>query len=679
MSQAITFGSSLGDTERGTSLPLVRMGDVEGKNSVELHMPQMIREGQCCESNGLNLATMQGRCSSTASSSNGTPMEPGTLIDIDELEDIDHLWNDEPDLQILRVQKRRASRPGRKSSKFTIPKRNLPIEAPFRRLLEWQYKNMRLRPSKTVELFDGDFLVITDLIQHSNLGEITLRGHRLQRCRSMNGLLEKKLNEVCFFHEVDLDDERPPHEQSVVEVTLDTVKGLRILRKTNQRFPLCRSLSLRDFWSQADAATQGGLTARWKYTCTYSSEADRWNNNPKERSLEFLREDECTKDSDALDEMRRFDWRGDTVPGGSFRPEIEGKPSVEGLGRDSVISLASSNAEPDSDCTIIDSPTASVEARSSGERKAPSISFSLPTSSRKRRASSVDDEELSRKSSKRPRFENGDDVEITRRGLSELSVDEKPSALRDEDTVDLPDTSSSSQRRQLSSQQTHLTRLPLSKHGAAIKVSPTIDLSSSDLASPPRTGSISCGPVSVKAPVIRSAGQMLTYGDAFCGCGGTTRGAVMAGLRVKWGFDYWAHACSTWRANFPQATCYELSSEEFVRKAQGEKWRKPVDVKVDILHLSPPCQYFSPAHTVNCPKDEFNVASLYAVDAVIKVAKPRVVTLEQTFGLVAVKHRKYFNSLIHMFTSIGFSIRWAIVPLAQWVSSNPLSDQLRAS
>ena len=668
MPQVITCGPSVANSELNASARPLDTGDSGSKYSVDLHLPQMIHESQSCANDDLNLHARVVRHSPGTSTSGGTTLEPGTLIDLDELENIESLWHDEPDLQILHVQKRTPSQPVRRQSDVPIPKRNLTIEAPLCRLPEWQHKNLRLRPSKTVELLDGDFLMITDVIQHSNSGEITLRGHKLQRCRSMNGLLEKKLNEVCFFHEVDLDDARPLPEQSVVEVCLDNVKGLRILRKTNQMFPLCRSLTLGDFWSQEDAATQGGLTVRWKYTCTYSSETDRWNNNPKVRSIEFLREDECMKDSGTLDEMRRFDWRGDTIPGGAFRPEIEGKQLSEGVRTESVISLASSNTEPDLDYTTIDSPPTSIEAGSSGKRQASSISSSLPMSSRNQRASFLDVEELSRNNWKRPRLHNGEELEIARRDLSGLSVDIRPSALRDEDVADLTDSYLSSQSRQMSSIQTNLNpRSPL-KHEAATEIPPTIDISASDLTAPPRTGSISCRPISTNGPVIRSAGQMLTYGDAFCGCGGTTRGAVMAGLRVKWGFDYWDHACSTWRANFPQATCYQLASQEFVRKAQGEKWRKPVDVKVDVLHLSPPCQYFSPAHTVDCSKDEFNVAGLYAVDAVIKVAKPRVVTLEQTFGLVAVRHRKYFNSLIHMFTSLGFSVRWSIVPLAQWVT-----------
>ena len=142
----------------------------------------------------------------------------------------------------------------------------------------------------------------------------------------------------------------------------------------------------------------------------------------------------------------------------------------------------------------------------------------------------------------------------------------------------------------------------------------------------------------------------------------------MAGLRILWGFDFWKQACETWRTNFPYAKCYNKPAHKFVELAKrSEAQGYPDLMKVDILHLSPPCQFFSPAHTVNGVDDEMNTASLFAVQSVIEVSRARVVTLEQTFGIACPRFRFYFNALIQMFTAHDFSIRWAIVPLAQWV------------
>ncbi|KAL3422296.1 C-5 cytosine-specific DNA methylase [Phlyctema vagabunda] len=164
-----------------------------------------------------------------------------------------------------------------------------------------------------------------------------------------------------------------------------------------------------------------------------------------------------------------------------------------------------------------------------------------------------------------------------------------------------------------------------------------------------------------KERVLRKAGQKLTYGDGFCGAGGSTQGAKMAGLDVRWGFDFSKDPCATWQHNFPGATCYPMHSQEFCSL--------PVDEKkclVDILHLSPPCQYFSPAHTRDGKDDEMNTASLYACGAVIEQVRPRIVTLEQTFGICYKRFEYYLNSLIHQFVALGFSVRWAIVYFPTW-------------
>jgi len=62
-----------------------------------------------------------------------------------------------------------------------------------------------------------------------------------------------------------------------------------------------------------------------------------------------------------------------------------------------------------------------------------------------------------------------------------------------------------------------------------------------------------------------------------------------------------------------------------------------------------------------------NTASLFAVSELIKLCRPRIVTLEETDGLVRKKDsRQYFNALINMLTSLNFSVRWAILPLVEY-------------
>lgn len=161
----------------------------------------------------------------------------------------------------------------------------------------------------------------------------------------------------------------------------------------------------------------------------------------------------------------------------------------------------------------------------------------------------------------------------------------------------------------------------------------------------------------IDAPASKANQRRYTFGDCFCGAGGMSRGAVSAGLRVSWGFDFNLAACQTYTMNFFRTPIYNVWANEF-SEAKG-------DFKVDICHLSPPCQFFSDAHTVQGKDDEMNTASLFAIFNLLEKAKPRVVTLEQTSGLIR-RHPIFFNAVINMFTSRGFSVRWKVMNCADF-------------
>lgn len=81
-----------------------------------------------------------------------------------------------------------------------------------------------------------------------------------------------------------------------------------------------------------------------------------------------------------------------------------------------------------------------------------------------------------------------------------------------------------------------------------------------------------------------------TFGDVFCGAGGASQGAADAGLQVLWGLDFDEHAIAAYRENFPSAAAYHLDAHEFPPKRASKE-----QLRVDILHLSPPCRFWSPA------------------------------------------------------------------------------------
>jgi DNA (cytosine-5)-methyltransferase 1 len=152
--------------------------------------------------------------------------------------------------------------------------------------------------------------------------------------------------------------------------------------------------------------------------------------------------------------------------------------------------------------------------------------------------------------------------------------------------------------------------------------------------------------------------QQYTFGDAFCGAGGCSTGASQAGLRINWGFDKDKHAIAVYAANLGRREGVESLNEpvhEFCGRADIDRFL------VDILHISPPCQPFSPAHTVPSEiQDGINQAALFSVWHLVEKIKPRVATIEETEGLVN-RHVEWFNALINIFVSQGYSVRWKVV------------------
>lgn len=103
-----------------------------------------------------------------------------------------------------------------------------------------------------------------------------------------------------------------------------------------------------------------------------------------------------------------------------------------------------------------------------------------------------------------------------------------------------------------------------------------------------------------------------------------------------------------------------MSVDEFIHVSNDRMMR------VDVLHLSPPCQFFSPAHTHQSVHDDDNIFALFGCSTLINKLRPRLITLEQTFGITHERHNVYLRALIGDYTQMGYSVRWKVVRLCTW-------------
>ncbi|KAI6082527.1 S-adenosyl-L-methionine-dependent methyltransferase [Hypoxylon rubiginosum] len=160
--------------------------------------------------------------------------------------------------------------------------------------------------------------------------------------------------------------------------------------------------------------------------------------------------------------------------------------------------------------------------------------------------------------------------------------------------------------------------------------------------------------------VSRKPGQQYTFADMFCGAGGASCGAKDAGFYITLSCDNADGACNTYRLHFPEADLRHQDMYDFIMDMRVSRHH------IDFLHLSPPCQFWSPAHTTAGVNDEANIAILFSCHELIKILRPRVFTLEQTFGILHPRFEYYFNALVYGFTQYNYSVRWKVVNLLSW-------------
>ena len=70
------------------------------------------------------------------------------------------------------------------------------------------YGGRTLKHGKTVEMTDGTFVRINEILEDRRSGDIFLKGFRYQRAASLDGLLERKRNEVVRILKFDKYDHR---------------------------------------------------------------------------------------------------------------------------------------------------------------------------------------------------------------------------------------------------------------------------------------------------------------------------------------------------------------------------------------------------------------------------------------------------------------------------------------
>lgn len=607
--------------------------------------------------------------------------DPGRRTSLDEAVSVICIGDsDGSELEIIggRPCVRRKDRRARltRASNITLSKRNATPEPPLAETVSCPFGSSTLLKGKTVELHDGNFLRITTIIDDvAEPGRVRLRGWRFRRTRELDGFLPKKKNEVCMLLDVLEDDDRGPFHQGVEEVGLSEVVRIRRLYMTNRDWPELSHLeTVPNLASLTDEEIDRDLDllCRWKRTTYYETEEDRRKGRQSEVVISRVREDEvdmATKVPEASsvsDADLRRRWRGETTDARlttSVPKEAEAKTAKEMSGP--VASMQSALLTPQS---------SRVQLRAHSSARSFYSSSSTSTSTRKTTLRVDLTAETKTQVVSPPQSPTVQAVERRQR-RSGFDFSQAGTLQAKPDVIALDEELSSSQQSYVkrphcefveirSSRETTLrneVRTPKRIKGALQCHTPPpasgID-SAEGMQKAKGLDSHSVTPCRSSQADSSGHNPVYTFGDCFCGAGGMSSAAEQAGLQVLYGFDQCLRATDSYRRNHPHARCYHASSHHF--HALSDE-----NFQVDFLHLSPPCQPWSAAHTIPGKDDEANIAALFAVSSLIEKIRPRIATLEETEGLVT-RYPDFFVSVVHQLTMHGYSVRYRVVNLAEY-------------
>ncbi|KAG9185322.1 hypothetical protein G6011_07866 [Alternaria panax] len=169
------------------------------------------------------------------------------------------------------------------------------------------------------------------------------------------------------------------------------------------------------------------------------------------------------------------------------------------------------------------------------------------------------------------------------------------------------------------------------------------------------------------APPVKK--EEYTYVDVCCGAGGSSRGAVQAGLKIIAGLDFDELAMDAWIANNPGGLPFCMDAFDFLAQELFK-----IIGRVHILSISISCKVFSSAHTVEGRDDEMNVKALDLILPMLENLKPRILVLENTASLVNMKkNQAHFNRLLRNITSAqpGYSVSYKVVNMVDYGLPQP--------
>ncbi|MFI3167099.1 MAG: Alw26I/Eco31I/Esp3I family type II restriction adenine-specific DNA-methyltransferase [Bacillota bacterium] len=140
--------------------------------------------------------------------------------------------------------------------------------------------------------------------------------------------------------------------------------------------------------------------------------------------------------------------------------------------------------------------------------------------------------------------------------------------------------------------------------------------------------------------------------DLFCGAGGMSLGAEMAGVNSLISNDIDKNACITFKINHPHTSVIHADITDATVKQKIVQ--QSIDNSIDLICGGPPCQGFSHAgkRFIDDPRNQLFKEYI----AVVKTVSPKIVVMENVEGLLTFNSGKTYLEIIDTFTSLGYKV-----------------------
>lgn len=142
------------------------------------------------------------------------------------------------------------------------------------------------------------------------------------------------------------------------------------------------------------------------------------------------------------------------------------------------------------------------------------------------------------------------------------------------------------------------------------------------------------------------ANAQLRVVDLFCGAGGSSRGAAMAGAVPVAALDMWDLATNTYKLNFPKATTYSMRASEL----SPQRLLKEIG-RFELLLASPECTNHSIARG-NRPRCDLSRNTAFEVIRFARLLRPRWVVVE---NVLQMEKWERFPEWLRQLHAIGYN------------------------